>query len=474
MSRIKSLAMAGLVLLSSFAPSLARAEDLPDELRQIQEREQEIENNQNILESQLSQIQSAQMDIDEAFVEIDRLTEERKVLEKEIEELSKEIKKLEEDIKVKEKEKSDLEAELEEKIKIFKKRLDVMYKNRNSGTISLLLEADNAEDFLARVNGMKAIADYDRDMIREMNALKKELDLVIINLKGTKASRDQAQENLLFKEASVLDSISDQNSLVAVLRANQDLAQEEVARLNSVVDRLNEEIDQLNLDYQERLRREEEERRRQEEERRRQEEERRKAEAAKRAEANSLSAVSYSYEPEIDANYTPFDGEIVYFNQREEPWGSYPYGNGFFSSIAANGCGPTSMAMVVSSLTDQYTTPSEMADFSTRGGHVMPGDGGSLWSLFPAAASAYGLNCTQTSNQDTINEALSQGALVVCSMNNSLGGYWTIGGHFIVLTGIDENGYISVADPWSRAKSVIKHNQLQVYTPLRSAWIITG
>lgn len=484
-----SFFMAGLILLSSIYPTRVGAEDIEveetqaNELEQIEMKKQDIQESQNVIQNQLSEIKMAEMDIEAAFGEIERLGIERQALAEEIEVLTKEIKDLDESIKKSQAELEDLEARLDEKIQVFKKRLDVMYKNRNAGTISLLLEADSADDFLTRVNSMKTLADYDKDMIKEMNQMKGDLDLLILNLKGTKASRDQAYENLTFKEASLLDAINDQQAYIAMLEANKNLAASEVDRLNSVVDNLNSEIQDLNLQYQERLRKEEEERKRKEEEARRAAEKARAEEAARQAAlaaeaskeaASSTPSVDLSYNLGEGANFTPFDGEIVYFNQREEPWGSHPYGNGFYSSIAANGCGPTSMAMVVSSLTDKYVTPSDMANYATAGGHVMPGDSGSYWSLFPAAASTYGLSCLQTTSQNQINEALASGSLVVASMDSSLGGYWALGGHFIVLTGIDENGYISVADPWSRAKSVISHSQMHVYTPLKSAWIISG
>lgn len=191
-------------------------------------------------------------------------------------------------------------------------------------------------------------------------------------------------------------------------------------------------------------------------------------------ETNELSNVSVNLRNLLpDGEFKPFDGNVVYYSQREEPWASTRYGNGIYGTIAANGCGPTSMAMVLSSMTNAVVTPADMANYSTLGGHVMPGDGGSFWSLFPAAASEYGLSCRQTTNQNEIVQALASGSMVIASQTNALGNYWTIGGHFIVLSGITPDGQIKVADPWSRAKSAITHSQTQVFVPMRAAWIIS-
>lgn len=462
MKKRLSLLLASAILVGSMGPISGMA----DELEQIEVKEQEIEANQNLIQNQLMEIEAVDADINFAFAEIERLSQERAILTEEIQALKLEIEDLEESIKENESEKARLEKELEDKIQVFKKRLDVMYKNRNIGTINVLMESESADDFLTRLNSMKAVAGYDKDIIEELNSIKAELELLLIELKGTKASLDQAYENLTYKEALLLDSIHDQQGYVAILENNRSLAQSEVARLNGIVDSLDAEIDDLNTQYQERLKKEEEERLARE---------RAAAEAARLAAQSSLSSSESptSYEA-VNATYVPFSGDVTYFNQREEPWASHTYGTGIYSSIHANGCGPTSMAMVISSLTDQYVTPIQMADYAMANGHVMPGDGGSYWSLFPAASSLYGLSCTQSYNRDQINQALSNGALVIASQDNSLGNYWTYGGHFIVLTGIDENGYISVADPWSRSKSVVSHSQNYIYTPMKSAWIITG
>ncbi len=477
-----ALALAGSILLSGGVHVFAT------ELEQIEEKQGEISNANQLIQNQRYEIERANADLEYAFSQLDVLSGQISELRGEIEALQAEIDALEASILENEKKKTELELKLNEQIDVFKKRLDVMYKNRNSGYISVLLSSDNVDDFLSKLTTMKAVADYDKNLIEEMKETKKELDVVIVNLKGEKATRDALMDNYKVKEAQLMDSINDQKDIIAIIQNNKDLAANEISRLENFVADLNSQISELQVQLQERLDREAEEARLRAEAEAR---EREAAEAAAAAErerlANSaattealvsetagLSSVDTSgrnYVP--DANFRPFDGNIVYYNQREEPWGSAAYGNGWLGTIAANGCGPTSMAMVLSSMTDQNVTPIEMANYATRNGHVMPGDGGSYWSLFPGAASTYGLSCTQTTSRSQIIEALSNGALVIASQNNALGNYWTYGGHFIVLTGITESGNITVADPWSRGHSAVSHTQDQVFIPMRSAWIIT-
>lgn len=139
--------------------------------------------------------------------------------------------------------------------------------------------------------------------------------------------------------------------------------------------------------------------------------------------------------------------EVVYFNQLDERWANKPYGT---DNIGGYGCGPTSMSIVVSSLTDDIVDPIEMAKWAYENGGWCKGQG-SYHSLIPNAAKAWGLpveGCTAAEPQ-RILDALSQGKLVVALMSK---GHFTTTGHFIVLRGV-KDGQILVADPASTSRS---------------------
>lgn len=139
--------------------------------------------------------------------------------------------------------------------------------------------------------------------------------------------------------------------------------------------------------------------------------------------------------------------EVVYFNQLDERWANKPYGT---DNIGGYGCGPTSMSIVVSSLTGSIVDPIEMAEWAYKNGGWCS-KSGSYHSLIPNAAKAWGLpveGCTASEPQRIV-DALSNGKLVVAIM---LKGHFTTGGHFIVLRGV-QDGKILVADPASYTRS---------------------
>ena len=157
-----------------------------------------------------------------------------------------------------------------------------------------------------------------------------------------------------------------------------------------------------------------------------------------------VSGSGQSYEGVV---FTDGGMEVMYYNQMDERWADIMYGTS--STIGQGGCGPTSMAIVTSTLTGEAHDPVELAQWSVANGHRCEGNG-SYHSLIPAAAAAYGLTCEKNLDAQGIVDALSSGKLVVVIMSK---GHFTKGGHFIVLRGVTSEGKILVADPASYSRS---------------------
>lgn len=138
--------------------------------------------------------------------------------------------------------------------------------------------------------------------------------------------------------------------------------------------------------------------------------------------------------------------EVVYYSQLDKRWAGASYGD---STIGRSGCGPTSMSIVISTLTGQAVDPPHMAEWAYQNGYYCPGSG-SYHSLIPEAAKAYGLTAKGNLTAQEIVDALENGELVVAIMAK---GHFTKNGHFIVLRGVTREGKILVADPASVERS---------------------
>ena len=144
--------------------------------------------------------------------------------------------------------------------------------------------------------------------------------------------------------------------------------------------------------------------------------------------------------------YHSAKNDIVYYNQEDSRWSNEKYGES--DLISVTGCGPTSLAMVISTLTDIKINPKQMADWAYQNGYCAEGSG-SYHTLIENAAKAFGLQVEQVSvlEGQKIADALSNNKLIIALMGK---GSFTSNGHFIVLRGITEQGNVLVADPKSK------------------------
>lgn len=141
---------------------------------------------------------------------------------------------------------------------------------------------------------------------------------------------------------------------------------------------------------------------------------------------------------------------IVYMAQSGgQPWSSIPFGGG---TIATSGCSVTSFAMVASFLRSDVDSsgwiyPSDVVSaISQKYGnynHFYVDGSGQSWDIFSALANIYGIECNMISSASIVAE-LATGHPVIMSCKP---GEFTSSGHFIVLTGITDDGYITVNDP---------------------------
>lgn len=155
----------------------------------------------------------------------------------------------------------------------------------------------------------------------------------------------------------------------------------------------------------------------------------------------------------------------VYF-QWSEVWGYASYGS---ENIGMGGCGPTSLSMVATGLTgNTLFTPKYVADMSVNMGYYVDGVG-TDWTLMTAGASELGIKSAQLTNwsEDTFKSELSAGHPIICSMGP---GDFTNQGHFIVLSGLTEEGKVLINDPNSKINSRKKWDLNTIINQMNAAW----
>lgn len=143
----------------------------------------------------------------------------------------------------------------------------------------------------------------------------------------------------------------------------------------------------------------------------------------------SLTEVLY---PDVAHERYP---QVQLYLQQDYPTTMYGY-----YKITTNGCGITSLAMVATYLTDQEYTPPEMC--ARYGAYSLKtGTAGSLFEDAPPELGFYLIK--KTYDWREAREYMEQGHLLVCCQHK---GYWTRGGHYLVLEEMSEDGRVRVRD----------------------------
>ena len=135
---------------------------------------------------------------------------------------------------------------------------------------------------------------------------------------------------------------------------------------------------------------------------------------------------------------------LTYYSQLDNRWRYNMYSSVGDSSqtIGTSGCGPTSTAMVVSSIKGNIT-PDQMANLYTQYGYRSANQG-TYWSAFKWTADVFDIEYSECYKLDDAIAKLKDNHYIIASCNQGL---FTYGGHFIVLTGV-EGDYIKVYDPY--------------------------
>ena len=135
---------------------------------------------------------------------------------------------------------------------------------------------------------------------------------------------------------------------------------------------------------------------------------------------------------------------LTYYSQLDNRWKNQMYssvGNST-QTIGTSGCGPTSSAMVVSSIKGTIT-PNEMANLYMQYGYRSANQG-TYWSAFKWTADVFNIGYSECYKLDDAIAKLKDNNYIIVSCNQGL---FTYGGHFIVLVGV-EGDYIKVYDPY--------------------------
>ncbi|MCB5927804.1 C39 family peptidase [[Eubacterium] rectale] len=155
---------------------------------------------------------------------------------------------------------------------------------------------------------------------------------------------------------------------------------------------------------------------------------------------------------------------VPLFVQWDKRWGYEKYSGNFF---AASGCGPTTLSMVVVYLThNREASPIAVAKYSKEAGYSVDGSGSS-WTLISEGCMHYGVKAKSVAlDESRMKAELDEGHPIVVNVGP---GDFTDTGHFMVITGYDDEGF-SINDPNSIEKSGKRWLFKNISSQIRAVW----
>lgn len=155
------------------------------------------------------------------------------------------------------------------------------------------------------------------------------------------------------------------------------------------------------------------------------------------------------------------------FLQWDPRWGYVEYGDE--SCIGLVGCGPTCLSMALFYLTgNDSLTPDKIAAYSMANGYYVSGTG-TAWALLADFPSEYGVRVREPGRSEQgMKQAIDSGEVIICSMRP---GDFTAAGHFIVIYGYDEEGFM-INDPNCVARSMKRWTYDEIADQIKHIWVL--
>ncbi len=179
--------------------------------------------------------------------------------------------------------------------------------------------------------------------------------------------------------------------------------------------------------------------------------------------------------------------EPILYMQTDPKWANIRYVTGdndrvgrSIATIGNSGCGPSCMAMVITTLTGQKVTPKDTCAWSLAHGGKATNQG-TYYSYFEPQGKVYGISVKQMSWSNNYMRAdqydlrtrvlteLHDGNWVIAVMGPSM---WTTSGHFVLAWYCDDNDIVYIKDPYNTAASCSKCNKNTFLSAAKYFWLV--
>lgn len=195
----------------------------------------ELNNEKNSIKDK---IKDSKKSLEESKTEKSSILKEVEYLDKELEKTESELEKLkisiEETNKILEKTENELKEANEKKEKQYeslKKRIKIMYENRDSGYIQILLDSKGFTEFLKRIEYINHIIEHDKSIFERYRETEEFIYLKVEQIKAEKKNIEDLTNQTNDKKAQIEKNISNKHQIVAKIRSKEETLDQQIKDL---------------------------------------------------------------------------------------------------------------------------------------------------------------------------------------------------------------------------------------------------
>lgn len=217
--RFKKLAAILLTISVTATAAVSVGATTQDQIENIQSQKSSTESSLAQARDRVDRLEGLKGDLESYLTELNAQYTE---LSENLKDLTKRAKKKEEELKILKAELKEAKRQEVEQYEAMKLRIVYMYENGENSFLVTLLSAESFTDFINRAENIAQISEYDRKMLKEYEATKKEVagKKAVVETEQKEAQRlqdecAQKREEILQLSASTQDEIAGYNAEIS-------------------------------------------------------------------------------------------------------------------------------------------------------------------------------------------------------------------------------------------------------------------
>lgn len=324
--RFKKLAVILLAASMTVAGTVSVGATTQDQIENIQSQKSSTESNLAQAQDRIDKLEGLKGNLESYLTELNTQYTE---LSENLEDLTKQAEKKEKELKTLKAELKEAKRQEVEQYEAMKLRIKYMYENGENSFLVTLLSAESFTDFVNRAENIAQISEYDRKMLKEYEATKKEVTQKKTVVEKEQKEAQRLQEECAQKREEILQLTTSTQEDIAGYNAEISEGESAVSTLLEEVNSQANQLDKLVAKQEAEQQAAEEAQREAQEALKAQqaanEEAQREQETSEQEEPGEIPEESYT-EPESDASYE--ESEVDTDNSQDTGESSSPSGSG--------------------------------------------------------------------------------------------------------------------------------------------------